>query len=79
FDRDGDRLVPNEAEQATIERMRSRRAAGVSLGRIAAELNAAGIRPKRGARWYPSSVKWVVESGVAAGVTAAARPASAGD
>ena len=66
FDRDGDRLSPNADEQAVIQRMREQRAGGASFGKIAAELNAQSIRPKRGAQWYSSSVKWVIENSSAA-------------
>lgn len=65
FDRDGDKLVPNATEQDVIRQMRAKRAGGLSLGKIAAELNAQGVRPKRGEQWYASSVKWVVENSAA--------------
>jgi site-specific DNA recombinase len=61
FDRDDGRLVPNDWEQAIILRMRAQRASGTSLGKIADQLNAEGVKPKRGVKWYPSSVKWVIE------------------
>jgi hypothetical protein len=55
--------VPNGAEQAIIRGMRESRADGLSFGKIADQLNTTGVKPKRGARWYPSSVKWVIENG----------------
>jgi site-specific DNA recombinase len=66
FDRDGDRLVPNNAEQAIIRDMRQSRADGLSFGKIADQLNTIGVKPKRGVRWYwyPSSVKWIIENGL---------------
>ena len=63
FDRDGHQLIANEAEQEAIRRMRSQRAAGLSFGKIADDLNGQGIKPKRGVKWHRSSVKYVIESG----------------
>ncbi len=60
FDREGDRLVENPQEQATLARIRSLRASGESLRSIAAELNAACCSPKRGGIWYASTVAKVI-------------------
>lgn len=41
-----------EGEAAVIERMRALKASGMGFDRVAAELNAAGIKPRTGARWH---------------------------
>jgi len=68
FDREGERLVPNPAETALLERIRALREAGGSYSRIAAELNDAGECPKAGARWYASSVRSVLNTAASLGV-----------
>lgn len=50
------RLVPNAAEQAILERIRRERAAGKSMGAIAANLNADGVKGKAGGRFYASTI-----------------------
>jgi DNA invertase Pin-like site-specific DNA recombinase len=57
---DGRTLHPVPREQAAVARMMAWRAAGESLARIADRLNRAGIAPKRGVRWFPSSVRSVL-------------------
>lgn len=54
-------LVADQAEQDVIRQIRSRRGDGASLREIAAELNAAGIRPKRGSAWHPQTVSRVIQ------------------
>jgi site-specific DNA recombinase len=44
-------------DPAVVVRIREWRAAGLSYRAIAAELNAAGITPRLGARWYPNVVR----------------------
>jgi Recombinase len=44
----------------TVERIRADRAAGKSLRRIAAELNADGTPTAHGSRWWPSTVRAVI-------------------
>jgi DNA invertase Pin-like site-specific DNA recombinase len=65
WDRDGDVLVPNGAELAIVERIKSERAAGVSLGAIAARLNADGIKGKAGGRFHASTIRKVLRAGSA--------------
>jgi site-specific DNA recombinase len=65
WDRDGDVLVPNGVELAIVERIKSERAAGVSLGAIAARLNADGIKGKAGGRFYASTIRKVLRAGSA--------------
>ena len=51
---------------AEIERIRSD--VGVtSYGAIAKALNQSGVRTARGGRWYPASVKLVVQRGLTKG------------
>lgn len=56
----GARLVPIEAEQRTVARIRRARARGLSLRRIAALLNRDGVTAKAGGTWGPSSVRAVL-------------------
>jgi DNA invertase Pin-like site-specific DNA recombinase len=50
-------MVPHLAELVAIRLILRRRRAGLSFGRIAAELAAAGHRTKRGGGWYASTVR----------------------
>ena len=43
-------------EPAVIKRMAALRASKIASEKIAAELNEAGIKPRRGARWYGKTV-----------------------
>ena len=49
-------------EAAIIEQMKQLRGGRMAVDKIAAELNAAGILPRAGARWYPTSVYRVLKS-----------------
>jgi DNA invertase Pin-like site-specific DNA recombinase len=55
-------LVPDEAEQAVLARMRAMRAGDASLRNIAEALNAEGIRARRGP-WHPQTVARALERG----------------
>jgi DNA invertase Pin-like site-specific DNA recombinase len=57
FARDGDALVPVEAEQKTLELIFELRARGYSLHKIARTLEARGIPTKRGGRWAAATVR----------------------
>jgi DNA invertase Pin-like site-specific DNA recombinase len=57
FARDGDNLVPVEAEQKTLELIFELRARGYSLHKIARTLEARGIPTKRGGRWAAATVR----------------------
>ena len=48
------------AEQAVISRIQALHAAGHTLVGISNTLNAEGIMPRRGAKWYPASVRNVI-------------------
>lgn len=60
FDRDGGQLVPNPAEMAVACRIVAERRAGVTLQAIANGLNHAGVTAKRGGRWFPATVGYVI-------------------
>lgn len=60
FDRTGGRLVENVREQAVIDEIQQRRTAGTSLRAIAEELNDAGTPTKTGARWYASTINYLL-------------------
>lgn len=60
LDRDGDKLVTNDGEQAIIARIRSMREQGLSMWSIADVLNTEGVATKKGAKWYASTIKNVL-------------------
>lgn len=62
WDASDGRLLPNPGEQEVLAWMRVRRARGLSLGRLAAALNARGVPPKLGGRWGTSSVASVLST-----------------
>jgi DNA invertase Pin-like site-specific DNA recombinase len=47
-------------ESAVIERMKALRATGMGFDRIAAALNAEGIKPRRGVRWHGLTVNKIL-------------------
>lgn len=53
-------LVANEAEQAIIACIAEWHADGASVRAIAAELNAQGLKSKRGTQWHPETVARVI-------------------
>jgi DNA invertase Pin-like site-specific DNA recombinase len=60
FTRDGDALVPLEAEQEVVGRIGLLRANGWALRRIAEALNGDAIPTKQGGRWFAQTVKDVL-------------------
>jgi DNA invertase Pin-like site-specific DNA recombinase len=62
FDREGDRLIPNVAEQAVIRQMRRWRQAGHSLAWIADTLTRRGIPAKRHGRWNAYGVRYILRN-----------------
>jgi site-specific DNA recombinase len=60
FDRQGDKLIANDSELDTVRRIQQMHERGVSLRRIAAELNATGTPTKRGGRWHLVTVQNVL-------------------
>ena len=55
-------LIENEPELTTIKRIKRLRTEGFSYWKIARRLNQAGITTKRGAKWYPASVRYVEQN-----------------
>lgn len=55
----GGELVEDEAEQAVVQRILGLRQHGASLRQIVADLESAGITPRRG-RWHPDTVAAVL-------------------
>jgi DNA invertase Pin-like site-specific DNA recombinase len=53
-------LVTDEAERATVARIAELHESGASMRGIASELNAQGLKPKRGSQWHPETVARVV-------------------
>lgn len=64
FAADAGELVPRREEQRAIEVMAKMRAAGESYRQIAGTLNARCIPPRRGERWYPMTVRRVLDRNV---------------
>jgi site-specific DNA recombinase len=60
WDREGDRLIPNDTEQLVLARIRRLRGRDLSYDRIARSLNGSGVRAKRGGRWTSMSVRSVL-------------------
>jgi DNA invertase Pin-like site-specific DNA recombinase len=52
--------LPGEAE--IVERMKAMKASGMGFDRIAAALNAEGVKPRRGVRWYGSAVNGILSA-----------------
>lgn len=55
------RLVADPAHASTVATILQLRRAGLTLAAIANRLNAEGLAPARGARWYASSVRCVLQ------------------
>jgi site-specific DNA recombinase len=63
YSRNGDELAAVPEEQATIARMKSWRASGWTLRRVADELNASGKPTKSGTgKWHAETVRGIMES-----------------
>jgi DNA invertase Pin-like site-specific DNA recombinase len=62
FVRSGNSLEPLEAEQGIISRIKLCRAEGWTLTRIATVLNSDGIPTKHGRKWFPQTVKDVLDN-----------------
>ncbi len=60
FKAEGKALVPDVAEQATVQRMRELHGQGESLRGIIAVLEAEGRPAKQGGRWHPKTVAAVL-------------------
>ena len=55
-------LSINDAEATIVRQVVSMRATGSSLQAIAAALNDAGVKPKRGAKFYPSTIRYMLDN-----------------
>jgi site-specific DNA recombinase len=55
-------LVPDEVSAATVRRIFSMRAAGAGLTAIANALNADGVWTQRGGRWWPGTVRYILDN-----------------
>ena len=55
------RLVEVKRESAIVANILKMREAGKSLADIANHLNASGIEGKRGGRWFPSTVRYLIQ------------------
>lgn len=55
-------LVTIVDQAETVRRIFARRAEGATLTVIADELNGAGLTTKRGSRWYPGTVSYVLDN-----------------
>lgn len=60
FRREGVQLVEDDGEQATLTRIREMAAAGTSLNAIARQLNDEGVKAKRGGKFYPSTIRYLL-------------------
>lgn len=60
YERQGDKLVRDDDEQATLARIRALHAGGVSLNAIARTLNDEGVPAKRGGKFYPSTLRYIL-------------------
>ncbi|MFC1705871.1 recombinase family protein [Planctomycetota bacterium] len=56
------KLIPIPEEQRVLRVMRELRSDGRSFRAIANELNERGVRPKRGKKWWPASVRSVLHT-----------------
>ena len=56
------KLIPNEAEQQVIIKIKELNAIGSSLGFIAEQLNDLEIPSKKGGRWHPKTVQDVINN-----------------
>ncbi len=59
FQRSGDYLIPDAAEQRVLARIRRMRSNGLSYDKIARSLNRSGVPAKRSGPWYAMSVRSV--------------------
>lgn len=57
------KLEPLADEQATLARIRELRSKGLSLRDLSDQLSSEGLRPKRGHRWHPESLRRVLARG----------------
>jgi site-specific DNA recombinase len=61
YERQGDTLVPVEAEQKVLKLMQSLRSQGRSYAWIASQMTSKGIPTKNGGQWHPATVRGMVK------------------
>ena len=62
YNREGNQLQPDLEEQKAIRLIIKWRAQGWTLTRIAEELTKRAIKTKRGGKWYPGTVKYILDN-----------------
>jgi len=62
FRREGNSLIPDEQEQALVNRIRQMHDEGASLSGISETLNEEGITGKKGGRWYATTIRKILEN-----------------
>jgi DNA invertase Pin-like site-specific DNA recombinase len=62
FDRDGKKLIPNNDERKTIQKIFRLRKRGLPLQKIADRLNAEGCTGKNGGRFYASTIQKILNN-----------------
>ena len=62
YRREGDRLCEEAGEIATVRRVQAMAQQGQSLAAIARRLTATGTPTKRGGRWHPSTVRYLLQN-----------------
>jgi hypothetical protein len=62
YERDGAELREHPDELATVAAVQEWHAEGLSLRAIAARLTAAGVPTKRGGRWHPYTVSYLLKN-----------------
>ena len=58
---DGESLIPNPEEQLTIRQIQNWKSEGAKLSAIANKLESSGMKTKYGGKWYPATVKFILE------------------
>lgn len=64
FDRQGEVLIENNNERATVEKIIEQRIGGLSFAKIAEWLNSQGIASKNGGKWYASTVHYIFKNNI---------------
>lgn len=62
YTRDGNKLVRDVDEQATLTRIRAMHASGISLNAIARTLNDEKVPTKQGKTWWASSIRYLLNN-----------------